>query len=138
MSFDLDLLNVDPAFLDGLLGSNTKLGGSINGHMGISGKVGAPEIRGHASLENGSYVSDLERTPILGATATLTFNRSSAQISRLFARVGSGTVFGRGASNFRMGFPVRAISRSTLPCTRRTRNWIFRLTERARSTPTWR
>ncbi len=104
VSFDLDLLNVDPAFLDGLLGSNTKLSGSINGHMGISGKVGAPEIRGHASLENGSYVSDLERTPILGATATLTFNRSSAQISRLFARVGGGTVFGQGSVQFPDGF----------------------------------
>ncbi len=104
VSFDVDLLNVDPAFLNVLLGSNTKLGGSINGHMGISGKVGAPEIRGHASLENGSYVSDLERTPIVGATATLTFNRSSAQITRLFARLGNGTVFGNGSVQFPDGF----------------------------------
>jgi autotransporter translocation and assembly factor TamB len=104
ISFDVDLLNVDPAFLDVLLASNTKLGGAINGHIGISGKVGAPEIRGHASLENGSYTSDLERSPILGATATLTFNRTSAQITKLFARLGNGTIYGQGSVQFPDGF----------------------------------
>ncbi|HTA38467.1 MAG TPA: translocation/assembly module TamB domain-containing protein [Candidatus Acidoferrales bacterium] len=104
ISFDVDLLNVDPAFMDVLLGSNTKLGGTIDGHMGISGKVGAPEIRGHMSLENGSYTSDLERTPIVGATATLTFNRTSAQFTRLFARLGNGTVSGAGSMQFPDGF----------------------------------
>jgi autotransporter translocation and assembly factor TamB len=104
ISFDLDVLNVDPAFLNGILGSNTKLGGAVNGHLGISGHVGAPEIRGHASLEGGTYVSDLERSPILGATATLTFNRTSASITKLFARVGNGTVYGNGSLNFPDGF----------------------------------
>jgi hypothetical protein len=104
VSFDLDAINVNPAFLDGVLGSNTKLGGTINGHVGLSGTVGAPHIRGHASLEAGSYVSDLERTPIAGATATLTFNRDSASVANLFARLGSGTVYGNGTVRFPDGF----------------------------------
>jgi autotransporter translocation and assembly factor TamB len=104
ISFDIDVSNLDPAFLDGLLGSNSKLGGAINGHIGIAGTVAAPEIRGHASLENGTYVSDVERTPIAGATATLTFNRNSAQISKVFARLGSGTLYGNGNVEFPDGF----------------------------------
>ena len=94
--------DLDPALLfDGMLGDNTKFGGTINGHVGISGTIGSPEIRGQASLIDGSYASDLERTPIKGAAATLTFNRDSASISRLFARVGSGRSTAAGASIFR-------------------------------------
>jgi len=104
ISFDLDVTDLDPALLDAVLGSNTKLGGTINGHVGIAGTVGSPQIRGQASLEAGSYASDLERTPIEGATATLTFNRNSATLARLFARVGSGTVYGNGSVEFPDGF----------------------------------
>lgn len=104
VSFDLDVVGLDPAVFEPLLGNNTKLGGSIDGHLGLSGTVRAPVIVGRASLAKGSYVSDLERTPIAGATAQLTFNRTSASIDRVAASVGGGNVRGSGRVEFPNGF----------------------------------
>lgn len=104
ISFDLDVVGLDPAIFDPLLGNNTKLGGSIDGHLGLSGTLRAPAIVGRASLTKGSYVSDLERSPITGATAQLTFNRTSAAIDRVAAAVGAGSVRGSGRIEFPNGF----------------------------------
>ncbi|HEY5426149.1 MAG TPA: hypothetical protein VIJ77_06315, partial [Candidatus Tumulicola sp.] len=104
MSFDVDVIGLDPAIFDSLVGSNTKLAGTIDGHIGITGTIRKPTIVGHASLAKGSYVSDVERTPITGASARLTFNRTSASIDQVAARVGSGTVQGSGRVEFPKGF----------------------------------
>jgi hypothetical protein len=104
LNFDLDVVGLDPAIFDGVLGYNTKLTGTIDGHLGLSGTLRAPAIVGHASLVNGAYVSDVERTPITGATARLTFNRTSASIDRIAARLGPGSVQGSGRVEFPKGF----------------------------------
>jgi hypothetical protein len=104
VSFDVDVLGLDPAIFETMLGNNTKLAGSIDGHFGLTGTLETPIVIGHASLVNGSYVSDLERTPITGAVARLAFNRTSASIDRLSARLGSGTVQGSGRVEFAKGF----------------------------------
>ncbi|HKU80745.1 MAG TPA: translocation/assembly module TamB domain-containing protein, partial [Candidatus Tumulicola sp.] len=104
VNFDLDVVGLDPAVFEPLLGNNTKLSGSIDGHVGLSGTVRAPTIVGRASLTKGSYVSDLERTPISGVTAQLTFNRTSASIDRVSAALGSGSVRGSGRVEFPNGF----------------------------------
>ncbi len=101
VSFDLDVVNLDPSIFDAVLGNNTKLSGLINGHIGLSGTVGDPIVVGHASLASGSYVSDLERTPITSTVAQLSFNHTSASIDRLSANVGTGSVQGSG----RVAFP---------------------------------
>jgi autotransporter translocation and assembly factor TamB len=104
MSFDLDLLDVDPAIFDGVFGNDTKLGGTINGHLGLSGSVRAPVIVGRATLANGSYVSAFERTPVVDAVAQLAFNHTSASLEGVRARAGSGTLEGSGRIAFPHGF----------------------------------
>ena len=65
VSFDVDVVGLDPAnFQRRCCGNNTKLGGSIDGHMGLSGTIRRPAIVGRSRSTNGSYVSDLERAPI--------------------------------------------------------------------------
>jgi hypothetical protein len=100
MSFDVDVTGLDPSIFDAVLGNNTKLGGTIDGHFGLSGTVHAPIAVGHAQLAKGSYVSDLERTPITDATAQLRFNRTVATLDKASARLGSGTVQGSGNITF--------------------------------------
>ncbi|MBV8118263.1 MAG: translocation/assembly module TamB domain-containing protein, partial [Candidatus Eremiobacteraeota bacterium] len=103
VSFDVDVIDLDPALFDSMLGNNTKLGGAIDGHFGLSGSMRAPTIVGHAQLSKGSYVSDVQRSPITGATARLTFNRTSASLERVAANVGAGSVAGSGNVQFPRG-----------------------------------
>lgn len=109
VSFDVDVTDLDPAMFDGILGNNTKLGGTIAGHIGISGTVGAPIVIGRATLQNGSYVSDLERTPIAKTVATLSFNRTSAAIEQLTAQLGDGSLRGSGKVDFPTGFTANGM-----------------------------
>jgi hypothetical protein len=104
ISFDVDVIGLDPAILDSVLGNNTKLGGTIDGHFGLRGTMREPIIVGHAQLTKGSYVSDLQRSPITDATARLTFNRTSATLERVAAKLGSGSVKGSGRLEFPGGF----------------------------------
>ena len=117
ISFDVDVVGLDPAIFDETLGHNTKLGGLIDGHIGLSGTIAAPEIVGRVSLANGSYVSDLERAPISQIAAALAFDHTSASIARASARLGTGSVAGSGSIEFPHGFAgessltARAIAR---------------------------
>lgn len=107
ISFDLDVVGLDPAIFETMLGNNTKLAGVIDGHLGISGSIDHPAIVGSASLANGSYSSDLERVPITQIAAALAFNRTAATLQRAFARFGSGTVQGQGTADFPNGLSAR-------------------------------
>ncbi len=104
VNFDVDVVGLDPAVFDGILGNNTKLGGTIDGHFGLTGTMRAPVVVGHAQLVKGSYVSDLQRTPITDATARLVFNRTNASVDRISAKLGAGTVQGSGRIEFPRGF----------------------------------
>jgi hypothetical protein len=110
ISFDLDVVDLNPTIFAELLGNNTKLGGLINGHVGLSGTISAPVIVGYAALTNGSYVSDLERVGITQTVASLSFNHTSASIDRFSARLGSGTVQASGRIEFPAGFTSSAPS----------------------------
>lgn len=108
LSFDLDVVGLDPSLFDATFGSNTKLTGLIDGHIGLSGTVRDPIAIGSVSLTKGSYVSDLERTPITQIAAALAFNRTSAALTRATARAGGGTLTGSGTMQFPHGFGAGA------------------------------
>jgi TamB, inner membrane protein subunit of TAM complex len=75
----------------------------LDGHLGISGTIRKPAIVGHVSLTNGSYVSDLEQTPITDIAAALAFNHATLSIQRASARLGNGTISGSGSVAFPNG-----------------------------------
>ncbi|HVN69567.1 MAG TPA: translocation/assembly module TamB domain-containing protein [Candidatus Binatia bacterium] len=104
ISFDLDVVGLDPAVFDAALGQNTKLGGTVDGHIGLSGTVRQPVIVGRVGLANGSYVSDLERVSITRMAGALTFNHTTASIERAYAQLGGGTLTGSGTVEFPSGF----------------------------------
>ncbi len=96
VSFDLSVNAVDPADFEPLLANNTKLGGAINGEVGLRGTRAQPRIFGQFSIEHGSYVSDFDRVPVTDITTALTFNRTEATVEKLHALFGSGSVDGSG------------------------------------------
>jgi TamB, inner membrane protein subunit of TAM complex len=118
ISFDIDVVGLDPSIFDETLGNNTKLGGLIDGHVGLSGTIRQPAIVGRVTLANGSYVSDLQRTPISQMAVAISFNHTSASLDRASARLGTGTVQGSGVIQFPSGFAgdatlsAKAIARS--------------------------
>ncbi len=103
ISMDLIGQNVDLSAFGPLLGSNTKLGGVLSGHVGISGTVGSPRIFGQLAAANVNYVSSLETIPITNTVAQLTFGGTHATLDRLHAQLGNGTVNGRGSLDFGSG-----------------------------------
>ncbi len=104
VSFDLDVIGLDPAMFNETFGNDTKLGGLIDGHLGLAGTIRKPAIVGHLSLTHGSYVSNLERMPIEQIAAALAFNHTSATIERASARFGNGSIQGSGTIQFPNGF----------------------------------
>jgi len=104
VSFDLDVVGLDPSVFDETLGNDTKMAGLIDGHIGLSGTVRRPSIVGRLSLARGSYSSALERVPITQLVAALSFDRVSATVNRVSARIGSGTAQLSGRVAFPNGF----------------------------------
>ncbi len=100
IAMDLTATNLDLATFQSLMGSGTKLGGTIAGHIGISGSVRDPRVYGQLSASNASYVSPLEITPITHTVAQLTFEGTHASLDRAHAQLGSGTLDGSGTLNF--------------------------------------
>ncbi len=103
LNFEVDVVGLDPSIFDGMLGNDTKLGGLIDGHIGLSGTVRQPFVVGRLSLARGSYSSALERVPITQLAAALTFNRTWASLERATARLGSGTLAASGRADFPNG-----------------------------------
>jgi autotransporter translocation and assembly factor TamB len=100
ISFDVAVNHVDPSTFDALLGSNSKLGGTIDGTVGIAGTVGSPTIAGRFSIAKGSYASDLDRTPITNLNATVSFDRMQGTLDHFSAQLGSGTLTATGSATF--------------------------------------
>ncbi|HEY6486956.1 MAG TPA: translocation/assembly module TamB domain-containing protein [Candidatus Cybelea sp.] len=103
LSFDVDVVGLDPGIFADTLGANTKMTGSLDGHLGISGTLRSPAVVGRLSLSNGSYVSDLERIPITQMVADIVFDHASASLTRASARAGSGILSGSGKVSFPSG-----------------------------------
>ena len=100
VSMDFLANAVDLSSFSAFLGNNTKLGGALNGHMGVSGTVGDPRILGRLAVSGGSYRSDLETTPVTNTVAQITFEGTHAMLDRLQASPGTGTLTGSGRLDF--------------------------------------
>ena len=100
ISFDLDIVGLDPSILAAAFGHETELEGLVDGHVGLSGTIERPAIVGRISLAHGSYVSDFQRVPLTQMVADIVFDHSSASIGRLSARAGSGLLAGSGVIEF--------------------------------------
>jgi hypothetical protein len=73
-------------------GAGTKLGGTVDGRIALAGTVASPRIFGSGTLTGGSYVSDLETSPIHGLDARIVFNGTSISLDALHGNVGKGTI----------------------------------------------
>jgi hypothetical protein len=100
VSMDFLANHVDLSSFSAFLGNQTKLGGTLTGHMGVSGTVGDPRILGQLAVAGGSYSSAIETTPITNTVAQMTFLGTHATLDRLQASPGTGTLTGSGRLDF--------------------------------------
>lgn len=104
LSVTADAHSVDLSALAPLLpGTGTKLTGTVDGHLALEGTVRAPRVLGTVSLAGGSYVSNIETSPIRNVSGQLVFAGTSVALQALHAQVGAGTVDADGKLN--LGFP---------------------------------
>jgi hypothetical protein len=82
-----------------LLPKGTATTGRIDGEVGARGTLEAPELHGSLSLRSATFSGPMERSPITGVAADLTFAGSNAHLQSR-AVVGGGTVAGSAAASF--------------------------------------
>jgi hypothetical protein len=100
ISVTADAHNVELAALAPLLpGSGTKLTGTVDGHLVLEGTVRSPRVLGTVGLSGGSYVSNVETSPIRNAAAQLVFGGTTVALEALHANVGAGSIDADGKLN---------------------------------------
>lgn len=100
IAMDLAAEKLDVSAFSPFLGDGAKAAGTLDGHVGVSGTIGSPLVYGGLALQNGSYVSKVETTPVTATVARMTFSGTHATLDRLQARPGSGTLDGTGTLDF--------------------------------------
>jgi hypothetical protein len=100
IAMDMTADDVDLSTFASFLGNGTKLGGTLNGHIGVSGSVRDPRIFGQLAATDASYASNLEITPITHTVAQITFEGTKASFDRVHAQIGRGRLDGSGSLNF--------------------------------------
>jgi hypothetical protein len=110
ISLDVFARGVDLAAFAPLIGNQTKLGGTLDGHVDLDGTVNDPRAFGELALANGTYVSNLETTLIRDTNAHVTFNGTSATADKLHAQLGSGALDATGSIGFNGGVEHGAIA----------------------------
>jgi hypothetical protein len=100
IAMDVIADNLDLAPFAPLMGNDTRLGGTLNGHVGVSGSVRNPKIFGQLAATDVNYVSALETSPITQTVAQMTFEGTHATLDRIHAQMGTGTLDGSGSLNF--------------------------------------
>ncbi|HET7814348.1 MAG TPA: translocation/assembly module TamB domain-containing protein [Candidatus Baltobacteraceae bacterium] len=118
LSMDVSAQDIDLGQFAEFLGNGTRLGGTLAGHLGISGTVGNPQIFGQIGMTNTTYVSSLETTPIANTVGQLSFNGTHASLDRLHANLGAGSLdasgtlsFGGGLHGGPLGYTIAATAR---------------------------
>ncbi|MDP9110775.1 MAG: translocation/assembly module TamB domain-containing protein [Candidatus Eremiobacteraeota bacterium] len=103
LSLDIASRGVELAPFSPLLGNDTKLAGTVDGHLGLTGSADALQIFGTLGIVGGSYVSAFEKQPISGTVAQIAFNGSTATVTRLHANMGHGSLDASGSIGYAGG-----------------------------------
>jgi autotransporter translocation and assembly factor TamB len=74
-----------------LLPKGTQLAGSINGRITAGGTLGVPLLSGALALRDGTFDGPVEKSPVTGVSADLTFSGSRARLQS-HAFIGGGAI----------------------------------------------
>jgi autotransporter translocation and assembly factor TamB len=91
---DLEAADAAPLFPKG-----TRLGGRIDGHVGVSGTLDAPQFAGQLTLTGGSFIGPMERAPIKALHGVLLLHGRQVALQGLHADVGGGSVAADGTAS---------------------------------------
>lgn len=100
VNLDATAERLDLAAFAPLLGTGSRVGGTVDGRIAFAGRIDAPQVFGRIALSNGLYASQLETVPVSNIAAQLTFNGTRATIDRLHANPGRGSLDGNGTMTF--------------------------------------
>ncbi|GAA5116265.1 translocation/assembly module TamB domain-containing protein [Luteolibacter yonseiensis] len=102
----LDLPRLDLSRFNTLVPSAEQLSGALTGNVGVSGKVGKPEIKGLLELTGGALrLKDQRIPPLEGVAAAVEFALDRAVVKNLRATVAGGSLQGEGTLSLSEGKP---------------------------------
>jgi autotransporter translocation and assembly factor TamB len=91
---------IDLAQFDALLPASSKLGGTIDGQLALSGTESDPALNGTLTLAGGSYASNLVRSAFTNGRARLALTRTQAALTGAHVEVGGGAIDGTATATF--------------------------------------
>ncbi len=100
VTFTLVATGVDASAFNAVFGHDTHLGGLLNASVALNGTIENPRMSGRLELANGSYSSDLDMTPIHGASGVLAFGGSTVAVENFKAYAGAGSIAFSGHADF--------------------------------------
>ena len=137
VSFDVDVIGLDPAIFDAVLGNNTKLGGTINGHLGLIGNDARTGRHRSCFAREGLVRQRSEnerRSPAVSARLSVQpYERFDRSVSRALGRAES--IQGSGRIEFPNGFEATSGYSFAAKAVAKGAQLNFPLTATARSTP---
>jgi TamB, inner membrane protein subunit of TAM complex len=97
ISASLSANDIELAEFANLFPKGTQLNGRIDGSVSASGTLASPQFNGSIGLRDGEFRGPLEKSPITGASAQLTFAGMQATLQSA-ASVGGGTLSAQGSA----------------------------------------
>jgi TamB, inner membrane protein subunit of TAM complex len=97
ISASLTASDIELAQFANLFPKGTQLNGRIDGNVTAGGTLASPQLRGSLELRDGEFRGPLEKSPITGAGAQLTFTGMGATLQSS-ASVGGGTLSAQGSA----------------------------------------
>jgi translocation and assembly module TamB len=91
---------IDLAQFDTLLPASSKLGGTIDGELALSGTESTPALNGTLTLAGGSFASNLVRSAFTNGRARLQLTQTQAALTGAHVEVGGGAIDGSATATF--------------------------------------
>jgi translocation and assembly module TamB len=99
VSAELVADDVEASNVAAMLPKGTTATGRIDGRVDLAGSVRAPRLSGALALAKGYFSGPQERVPITGATGTLRFSGTTAQLDNVRAGAGGGSLSADGTAS---------------------------------------
>lgn len=110
VSGGVSLAGVNAAQFVSLLPSGSRLDGTLDGAVTISGSAARPALGGGLVLAKGYFSGPMLRSPLRNVAAQLDFTNGGAVLTRAHADVGAGTFDATGSASMALHDPVRTLA----------------------------
>jgi hypothetical protein len=106
----VSVLGVRASQFVSLLPSGSKLDGTLDGAVAVSGTALRPALAGDLALTKGYFSGPMLRSPLRGVAAHLAFANGGVVLTQAHADVGAGSIDASGSASMALHDPIRTLA----------------------------